>query len=1029
MFMRAKVGILIIISLLFLAGTVAANLPDSSTIITSDPWVIANNFDQTVITVTALNATTPPYVIEGAMVMFSIDNPALGSLSPLTVLTGSTGQANCTFKVNKTSGVAKITATIISPDGLAVTRSVLQNIDHDSPYIPHFSHPLSATVATQVPFNVSITDRWGNSIDNRRGPHSISLHVHGPAPDDCSFVGYGHDIPSLTLDPNGNQSVNVILTSTAGPNNILMDEFGSIMDKLEWIDAESTGAPFSMTQAVFPSGSPPQTPADGTSFFTIVYNFYDVYGNPTKEQSIWVNTSIPGEEKKFQSNNLGQVTIKYGPRFTIGEINITATAVANSTVTLTQKVKFTNTGASIISLTANPDTMPSHDVLPSTAVSNIIATVADQSGNAVEGETVTFTMDSPTYDGPYNSSAPILSPSSSVTDVYGQASVQFTPGSFPTLGNPGYNASSTGHCNIVATWNSTSKTVPVTWKNYPYLSVSTSVTPLTVMLNDTIDVTIGLQGDGWALQGPPADIVIITDLAGGIGGAGRLADTKTAEIEFVKNATNRTYISLVSFGRSPTPHPPYASANAIALWNQQKLDGLPHFKAWSGAPMDTCMVDPAHWAPPFHEPNESPDGPSPYFYLNPSSDAKIEMDFTDHAHKNDLITLINGYQDYGGTNYAAGINAAILEFNTHGNPGHSKSIIIMGDGVNMMAPIAPGSLESYWPSDWYPRKSLGWLDESDVGKAAAVDAANRAKAMGITIYGAGFPTEIGGGKYIDTDLMIQMTSPGGYYPGSSTAQLSQTFQTILGIIQNQAGVDTEMTVDFQNINVTGVSVPGNQVYDYVYNATASTKIGWQDGNINVTNQSSDWSADNKLDFNIGTIKVGQQWNATFRLKVKQSGLIDVFGNHSTVSFNGGTETLTLPQTFITVVPNLNITEIGVKTITLKNLVVTEPGEIKTLLPVTWNSSYSGNKTLTERVYYSIDSGPYVLFDTKAVPGYATEPILKEYVDYAQLDVTKLPPGSYQIKVYATASDAADKIIMLNNPVVVGGQGRIFIKLE
>jgi len=76
--MRAKVGISIIISLLFLAGTVAANLPDSSTIITSDPWVIANNFDQTVITVTALNATTPTYEIGGAMVMFSIDSTTMG---------------------------------------------------------------------------------------------------------------------------------------------------------------------------------------------------------------------------------------------------------------------------------------------------------------------------------------------------------------------------------------------------------------------------------------------------------------------------------------------------------------------------------------------------------------------------------------------------------------------------------------------------------------------------------------------------------------------------------------------------------------------------------------------------------------------------------------------------------------------------------------------------------------------------------------------------------------------------------------
>ena len=140
------------------------------------------------------------------------------------------------------------------------------NIDHDIPYFSYFTHPLSGTVATEVPFNVSITDYWGNRIDNRRGDHTISLHVHGPAPDDCNFVGNGHDI-SRSLDPNGNLSVNVKLTTKIGPNNILMDTFGSIPDKLEWIVADNTGIPFVMNQVFSPSGSPPTLPADGVQVF------------------------------------------------------------------------------------------------------------------------------------------------------------------------------------------------------------------------------------------------------------------------------------------------------------------------------------------------------------------------------------------------------------------------------------------------------------------------------------------------------------------------------------------------------------------------------------------------------------------------------------------------------------------------------------------------------------------------------------------------------------------------------------------
>ena len=95
------------------------------------------------------------------------------------------------------------------------------------------------------------------------------------------------------------------------------------------------------------------------------------------------------------------------------------------------------------------------------------------------------------------------------------------------------------------------------------------------------------------------------------------------------------------------------------------------------------------------------------------------------------------------------------------------------------------------------------------------------------------------------------------------------YKAIAGDLQDTAGVNTTMTADFQNVNVTGVSVPGADVYDYVYNATASTRITWQNGVTNVTNQSSDWAADNKLDFNIGTMKIGESWEATFRLKVKK----------------------------------------------------------------------------------------------------------------------------------------------------------------
>ena len=101
------------------------------------------------------------------------------------------------------------------------------------------------------------------------------------------------------------------------------------------------------------------------------------------------------------------------------------------------------------------------------------------------------------------------------------------------------------------------------------------------------------------------------------------------------------------------------------------------------------------------------------------------------------------------------------------------------------------------------------------------------------------------------------------------------------------------------------------------------------------------------------------------------------------------------------------------------------GEIKALFPVKWNTNYTGNKTLTEKVYYRINTGPWVQFDTKTHP---YDPLTMEYVDFAQLDVTKLPPGDYKIQVRATASDAPDAIAETVSKTV-GGRGKTFIKLE
>jgi hypothetical protein len=545
---------------------------------------------------------------------------------------------------------------------------------------------------------------------------------------------------------------------------------------------------------------------------------------------------------------------------------------------------------------------------------------------------------------------------------------------------------------VNATWRNSTKIVPVTWKNYPYLSASTKVTPLTVQINETIDVTIEFRGDGWALQPTPIDVVMCTDRSGSMlynGTDGiiddRMVHAMRAGKIFNANMGSNDRVGLVSFGDN----------SATSGWAELRRG---YSRVYSGAQWvskdDTWTGDNTYITINY------PGNPRNY---GTTQYASIDQNLS--YSKSMVNTSISNMVPAGGTPMREGLYRSAKMLIDDPRSTAISAIVLLTDGA--------------WNTGGNPQGGSGATSFSGIGTGSVI---TWAKNNNIRIYTIRLGTEAS-----QAELMAYANETGGKYFNAPTAdQLDDIYKAIAGDLKDTAGVNTTMSADFEKVNVTGVTVPGYQVYSYVYHPTDSTKIHWQDGTTNVTDQSADWAADNKLNFTIGTIKVGQLWNATFRLKVNQSGLIDVFGSNSTVSFNGGLEKLTLPQTFITVTPLLTVTNITGKTITLTNLMITEAGEIKVLLPVTWSTNYTGNKTLTEKVYYQIDNkGPWVQFDTKT---HLYDPLTMEYVDFAQLDVTKLPPGDYTIQVRATASDAPDAVAVTSSKAV-GGRGKTFIKLE
>jgi hypothetical protein len=417
-------------------------------------------------------------------------------------------------------------------------------------------------------------------------------------------------------------------------------------------------------------------------------------------------------------------------------------------------------------------------------------------------------------------------------------------------------------------------------------------------------------------------------------------------------------------------------------------------------------------------------------------------------------TTIDGVSASGYTSTRKALKLSIEDVIAHRNPNPKsiQAVILMSDGdFNYYGdPLARGTgydsahkdggWRYYdWSSTYTDRHTyfsgLGGtvnVNSADIGTHQ--DMSLYAKDNHIRIYTISFGAGIVPGSDTWNTMETLATTTGGkHYHANDGTELDNVYAEIAGELKEDAGVNTVMDLNMGSVNVSGTDMAGSQVFSYVFDdagpvfSTGRTMDFASNGTfltLPPLDQTSDWNTNQILHFDIGTVVLNETWTATYKLKVNQTGSIDLFsGPGSKITFNNGEATLNLPHTYLTVSSSLISTGMTMKTIALADLRCTEAGEIKSLLPVAWNTTYNGMKTVTERVYYSIDNGPWVQFDEKT--GIASG----ETRLYAQLDVSKLPPGGYQIKVYATAQDAPDATKMLDAPVNVGSNGRSFIKLE
>jgi hypothetical protein len=656
------------------------------------------------------------------------------------------------------------------------------------------------------------------------------------------------------------------------------------------IAAVANGVPYRIIQIYDPPGTPPSLPADGNRKFTIKYVLYDQFDNPTMDQNVSIIIGSEGTEYKT-TNSEGEVWLEYGPSSGTKDTKIIATAVNNPLlVTINDTARFYDQNATNFDVNANPKIMASVDANPNVKA-YITAKVMDGNGFPVKNKFVSFDIKAGSISypgGPYNVTAlPYLESPNATTDDYGNAMIVFRPGAFNlNRTSLNYSASATGSCIVSANWSGISKyTAPLVWKNYPYLTVITNVSPQVVDVNETVDVRVLLNGDGFGFTKKPIDVALVIDRSGSmadsLGGSSKLTLAKTSAISFVNQMNNATdRLAVVSYGghNCKVCAPDYTENSGRCTWTSGT--GHDHNNYYPEEKPGSCLT---------------------------TTGTKTDISLTSVF--DNVNSAINGLSAKGATESREALKQSIELLNASPNPNPKaiQAVIFLTDGdYNWMgnplgrgtgypspydtfstSPIETnkyryyaglgGTLQPYttstcsnfntsvcddcasgytlgtsgihmgqcqWTSsaghpahNWYTPTTkptscdIPHCDAFEIGYNCTdgyttnQNMANYANSKNIRIYTIGFASGLT--SQAVTDMQYLASSTGGFYRNATTGtDLTQIYSEIAGDLKSEAAVNTSMFLDFGTITVNNVQIDGVNVFSYVAdNSTSLTNPG------------------------------------------------------------------------------------------------------------------------------------------------------------------------------------------------------------
>ena len=317
------------------------------------------------------------------------------------------------------------------------------------------------------------------------------------------------------------------------------------------------------------------------------------------------------------------------------------------------------------------------------------------------------------------------------------------------------------------------------------------------------------------------------------------------------------------------------------------------------------------------------------------------------------------------------------------------------------------------------------------GETTNQNMTNYAKSKGIRLYTISFAGTL------DSDAVAAMTtmadSTGGFYQNApDAATLTQVYQKIAGQLKEDAGINTNIDINLDNIVINSTPFSGGDVFNYIKYSYETKKWLTNDSMISgypkFTDNTNDWTSANDytLKFNAGTIKLKQMWQVVYTLKVLKEGNINVFGDNSLIRFNDGA-TLTLPDTYITAAYNLTTPALGNPNLELSDLQETVRSDM--IREWTWKRNYTGNQTMTEKYYISLDNGQRWI----QIGDAATQEKGASVGNFV-LDLTKIPGAvdaqdTIIFRVVASAIDVGSPVRIQQRVQWNHKPDKIYIKLE